>query len=328
MLPPADEAAAPAAELAIAAVPSTTHPLDTERWSVRLELADEEIAKLYGQGMTRGAVVWRKGMVEWRPLLITAELAGLLRRTRTTLTSTPSLPGVEVPTQSAERAPLPPLREPSILPPELAARPVTPITVAPTAFDVPAAPSKPRRSAELVAVAVAAFALAWIGRGKLPGAPRAAAQLDAPAVGAAAPSSCEPQRSVPISSEKAADAGIRTVAVTDLPLAGSAAAATGAAHAADGRHGARQAGSSDGSQPSRAELVAALARVAGSASGCGERGGPVRVVISFAGSGVARSIQVSGADLPSSTRSCIIGAASRARVSAFSGDPVTVSKTL
>ena len=30
-----------------------------------------DIAKLYGQGMTRGAVVWRKGMVEWRPLLVT-----------------------------------------------------------------------------------------------------------------------------------------------------------------------------------------------------------------------------------------------------------------
>jgi len=37
---------------------------------------------------------------------------------------------------------------------------------------------------------------------------------------------------------------------------------------------------------------------------------------------------VSGADLPAPTRSCIFGAASRARVPAFSGDPVTVAKTL
>jgi hypothetical protein len=50
--------------------------------------------------------------------------------------------------------------------------------------------------------------------------------------------------------------------------------------------------------------------------------------MSFAGSGVARSIQVSGSDLPAPTRSCIIAAASRARVPAFSGDPVTVTKTL
>ena len=58
------------------------------------------------------------------------------------------------------------------------------------------------------------------------------------------------------------------------------------------------------------------------------RGGPVRVVMSFNNTGVARSIRVSGVDLPATTRSCIIGAASRARVPAFSGDPVTVGKTL
>jgi hypothetical protein len=75
-------------------------------------------------------------------------------------------------------------------------------------------------------------------------------------------------------------------------------------------------------------LQEALAQVARAASGCGERGGPVRVVVTFANSGVARSIQVSGEDLPAPTRSCMIGAASRARVPAFTGDPVTVAKTL
>ena len=62
--------------------PSRISIVDNERWSVKLELGDEEIAKLYGQGMARGAVVWRKGMVEWRPLLITPEFKNILRRTR------------------------------------------------------------------------------------------------------------------------------------------------------------------------------------------------------------------------------------------------------
>jgi hypothetical protein len=68
--------------------------------------------------------------------------------------------------------------------------------------------------------------------------------------------------------------------------------------------------------------------VAQTSAGCGERGGPVRVVVTFASSGVARGVQVSGRDLPSATRSCIIGAASRARVPAFEGVPVSASKTL
>jgi hypothetical protein len=97
---------------------------------------------------------------------------------------------------------------------------------------------------------------------------------------------------------------------------------------ASGNLRAHRSTAASGSGPSRADLIGALGRVAGAAGGCGERGGAVRVVISFAPSGVARSIQVSGKDLPSQTRSCIIGAASRARVPAFSGDPVTVSKTL
>src|SRR6478609_9970523 len=50
---------------------------DEELWSVKLELGNEDIAKLYGQGMARGAAVWRKGMVEWRPLLITPEFSEL-----------------------------------------------------------------------------------------------------------------------------------------------------------------------------------------------------------------------------------------------------------
>jgi len=80
--------------------------------------------------------------------------------------------------------------------------------------------------------------------------------------------------------------------------------------------------------PSRAELVSALSQVGRAAGSCGERSGPVRVIVSFANSGVAKSIRVSGENLARETRSCLIAAASRARISPFSGDPVTVSKTL
>lgn len=296
MLPPPD-ASTPTPELDLPTEP--TNGRTAERWSVRVELGDEEIAKLYGQGMARGAVVWRKGMVEWRPLLITPELSDLLRRTRTTLTS-------------------------SVLPPELAERAVTPTTVAPTAMDVAPPPNKPRRSVELAAVALAGFMLAWIGHDKLSSQHNASTGLASLPSVAARPAACEPP---PSASPAAPQSSIPTIALTDLPLIGAAPSAVEGT-ARTGHHGTGHAGSSDGSGPSRASLVSALGRVAQAAGGCGERGGPVRVVMSFSPSGVARSIQVSGADLPSSTRSCIIGAASRARVPAFTGDPVTVSKTL
>jgi hypothetical protein len=300
MLPPPDASAQPPE---LEAPPEPMQRRDAARWSVRLELGVDEIAKLYGQGMARGAVVWRKGMLEWRPLLITPELSDLLRRTRTTLTST-------------------------LLPPDLAERAVTPTTVAPTAMDVAPAPQihKPRRPLELAAVALVAFALAWIGHDKLLGQqPAASSELASlPNALASRPVACEPTSAAPAT---ASQSTIPTVAVTDLPLVGAAAeGTTPSSHGMASRHS--RADSADGNGPSRASLVSALGRVAQSASGCGERGGPVRVVMSFSPTGVARSIQVSGADLPTSTRSCIIGAASRARVPAFSGDPVTVSKTL
>ncbi|HVY26515.1 MAG TPA: hypothetical protein VHB79_08170 [Polyangiaceae bacterium] len=297
MLPPPDASAQPPE---LDAPQETMQRRDNARWSVRLELGDEEIAKLYGQGMARGAVVWRQGMVEWRPLLITPELSALLRHTRTTLTST-------------------------LLPPDLAERAVTPTTVAPTAMDVTPAPHKPRRSLELAAVALAAFALAWIGREKLLGQHAASSELATlPSVVTPHPAACEPVASPAAASQ----ATIPTVAVTDLPLAGATAESAPPNGHGTGGHQSGRAASADGNGPSRASLVSALSRVAQNASGCGERGGPVRVVMSFSPTGVARSIQVSGADLPASTRSCIIAAASRARVPAFSGDPVTVSKTL
>ena len=334
LLPPADTANAPATELALASEP--TRPMLRETWSVKLELGDEEIAKLYGQGMTRGAVVWKRGMLEWRPLLITPELTGLLRRTRITVPESPTPPAV---TPAHTKTVVPPdeptVPRPARLPSfasELIER--TPVaSVAPTALDVEPAPKPRRRTAELLGVAAAAFALAWIAHATLnPPTPASAlAPIFAAASRAAAPA-CEPTKaSSTISASTLSGSGIPTVSIADLPLAGArGAVAHGDGSRVANRGGARsQSSDSSGKEkPSRSALLDALGQVARAASGCGERGGPVRVVVTFANSGVARSIQVSGEDLPAPTRSCMIGAASRARVPAFTGDPVTVAKTL
>lgn len=327
VLPPRDESKPTSAE--VAAPTTASRPIGNERWSVKLELGDEEIAKLYGQGMTRGAVVWKKGMVEWRPLLITPELAGLLRRTRVTLSD--SLPALSLPsfataTPSDDVALPRPARLPSEPAPQIAEKSPFP-SVAPLALDIEP-PSRKRRPLELVGVAAAAFALAWLARSQLHSASHDVAPLAATFAAPAPAPACEPPPTPTILASTASNSNIPTVSLADLPVVGSRGAAASEAHAAGSgsRRGRASASSSGG--PSRSELVAALSRVAGAASGCGERGGPVRVVMSFSNSGVARSISVSGANLPAATRSCIISAASRARVPAFTGDPVTVAKSL
>jgi hypothetical protein len=288
-----------------------------------LELIDDDVAKLYGQGLARGALVWKKGMVEWRPLLITPELTNLLRRTRITLPeSTP-------PAEPSDPVTSPRLPAPARIPSQVSfstnesGRPV-PLTVSPLAIDVePTAPpaSVPwRRRLEVAGAALAGFALAWLAHSAV--TPQAAPTM-LPVMAAAAPVA-SPVTRAEAAPQSTASSSIPLVAVSDLPLLG------GRSSTAAGRAPARgaTAPSSHGDGPSRAELVGALSRVAGAASGCGERGGPVRLVMTFTNSGVARSIQVSGSDLPAATRSCIIGAASRARIGAFSGAAVTVSKTL
>lgn len=327
-----------------------------ERWSVKLELGNEEIAKLYGQGMARGAVVWRKGMVEWRPLLITPEFSDILRRTRITVPpSAPSAADTLPPSGAGYDDPTlpPPGRLPyELLPREQLEDRVPISTIAPTAADVDFAPApqRARRPIELAAVGFGAFVLAWIGHAALSSSPRedqqslAAAAMASPAQNSPAAAACEPA-STPTQPARAEKSGPPAISIGDLPLAGGRSAAATTTHTAaptgPATHVAARAARSTPADapaaapaslptaPSRTDLMAAMSQVARASSGCGERGdGPVRVVVSFASSGVARSIQVSGAGLPASTRSCIIGAASRARVGAFSGDPVTVSKAL
>jgi hypothetical protein len=126
-------------------------------------------------------------------------------------------------------------------------------------------------------------------------------------------------------SEPPPDPQIPRLAVSQLPLLDGASDAP-TSRARYSRHGSRRSSAVGG--PGRDALASALGQVARSAASCGDRGGPVRVLVSFANSGVARGIQVSGKGLPSSTRSCIISAASRARVPAFEGPPVSAAKTL
>jgi hypothetical protein len=308
------------------AAQQTLLPDTAGRWSLRVDLKDDEIARLYAQGLTRGALVWRSGMPEWRPLLITPELSRLLHSTPIKLRDVTD-PALE------DEVTLPrPGRLPSAIGIARAESSKNDVpTVAPMALDAaPAAAKAGRRSFELLAVATLGFALAWFARGD--DEPQIAPAPVAAAVPPAAPvSRVEPaQPSGNASTLLASSSVIPTVSLTDLPLLGSGAAFVGRAtrHASARRsHTSSPARASSGG-PTRAELQAALNQVASVASGCGERGGPVRVVIAFAPSGVARSIQVSGKELPSQVRSCIIGAASRARVASFSGDPVTVAKTL
>jgi hypothetical protein len=195
-------------------------------------------------------------------------------------------------------------------------------TWAPAAFDVPT-PRAARRSTELIAVAALAFGVAWFARGTLD---RDEAQETASSA-ASEPAPREPHAILATPAPPAPSSPLEAIprlAVSQLPLLQSPEAPTSPAHYS--RRASRRA--SSGAGPGREALVSALGQVARSASSCGERGGPVRVVVTFNNSGVARGIHVSATDLPSATRSCIIAAASRARVPAFEGPSVSASKTL
>jgi hypothetical protein len=81
------------------------------------------------------------------------------------------------------------------------------------------------------------------------------------------------------------------------------------------------------SGPDRASLARALSGAASAARNCGD--GPVnaRVMVTFAPSGVARSIHFV-VPPPVALRSCVLSAVARSRVTPFEGDPITVSKSM
>ncbi len=116
---------------------------------------------------------------------------------------------------------------------------------------------------------------------------------------------------------------IPVVLLRDLPVQGSGASAAfvGSSQAPSG------AGFTASAGPSRAALSRALAFAAAAARSCGT--GPVtaQVVVTFAPSGVARDIHFTAAP-PVALRSCVLNAVARTHLAPFSGEPVTVSKTL
>jgi hypothetical protein len=91
-------------------------------------------------------------------------------------------------------------------------------------------------------------------------------------------------------------------------------------------------GSSSGAAPAgpldRKAVASAVARAAGAASSCG--GGPEkgRVSITFAPSGSVQAVKLVQSFGEPGINSCVLRAMGRARVAAFSGDAVTVYKTL
>jgi len=126
---------------------------------------------------------------------------------------------------------------------------------------------------------------------------------------------------------------IPVVPIVDLPVeAGRRAvlASLAPSYASPGSHAASASArtpSAPGAGPDRAALARALGGAAAAARNCGD--GPVsaQVVVTYAPSGVARNIHFAAAP-PVAMRSCVLNAVARSRVAPFSGDAVTVSKTL
>jgi hypothetical protein len=111
--------------------------VDAQRWLVQLELEPEQIVPLYRLGLARGAVVWRDGMEEWRPLLIMRELRQLLtertRRARLRLTSLTSLDPRSAAAMEEPVLPLASIKKKSDPPPAPSSRSPLPVARSETA---------------------------------------------------------------------------------------------------------------------------------------------------------------------------------------------------
>jgi hypothetical protein len=113
-------------------------------------------------------------------------------------------------------------------------------------------------------------------------------------------------------------AEIPVVPLRQLPVESNGAALRASAFATTGA----------GAGASRSELVRALAGVAQGARSCGS--GPVQaqIVATFGPTGLPGNVHFGSGAPPPALRSCVLRAVSRARITPFSGPPVTVSKSL
>lgn len=335
------------------------------RWKVRLELKSSEIARAYRHGLAHGAEVRQSDWQEWRPLLATPELrAALLRSpsepeleqrypphgstitlTQTLATQTlaindPTLAALllERPASLPRPATVPPPPPPIAMPSALLVRlpldtiPDSEITLPlPTrAFPEPALESPPSEPdlrvlhASRLELAVAA-ALAVVGtllvmllvQSRLHwGEARAPISEHAPRVRSALPAAA-PRAAAPA----VVQAAFPVVAVHDLPVERGIFSASNMSPSSS-RRAPRSVGAS------RSEFARALSRAAAAARSCGT--GPVhaQVVATFNPSGVPRAVHFAGSTPPPALRSCVLGAVARARVAPFTGEPVTVAKSL
>jgi hypothetical protein len=87
--------------------------------------------------------------------------------------------------------------------------------------------------------------------------------------------------------------------------------------------------SSSASGPSRKLLARVLAQAAGNATACGpDAEGTARVMLTFAPSGAVTGIGFAGPVPAGVRKSCVLQTLSRARVPAWTGDSVSVAKTV
>jgi hypothetical protein len=113
--------------------------------------------------------------------------------------------------------------------------------------------------------------------------------------------------------------------------ASKAAAHSGSTSTATKKEEPAAAGPSTAPPFSKASAISALGSAAASAGGCKKPGGPTgtgKVQVTFAPSGRVTSATVMGAPFAgTAVGGCVAGAFRRAKVPAFSGNPVTVSKS-
>jgi len=317
---------------------------------VQLELEPAQIAAVYRQGLAKGAEVRRRNTEEWRPLLTATELRpallsarqlgtglalatlGLPRRTapRALLESPPPPPPIQVTERPPplvrtdsipdwEDTPLLPLRVASPLAPKAPAP--TGTTFGPVSSEIIVTrATRHARLAELASVMALTMSCTLLGS-SLWHRP-SSAELPKPLAAASAlPAAAPAPAGTPLHS------GIPVVAVSDLPLEHAVTDLHGLPTSA-AAHTPVSHGSSGSAGPDRSALVRALSSAARAASGCGE--GPVstQVVVTFAPSGVARAVHFASGAPQVGLRSCVLNAVARAHIPPFTGDAVTVSKTL
>lgn len=126
--------------------------------------------------------------------------------------------------------------------------------------------------------------------------------------------------------EKKPEEAKTETAKTDAPKSGHTAAV-----ATTKKEEPAPAGPSTAPPFSKASAISALGGAAGSAGGCKKAGGPTgvgKVQVTFAPSGRVTSATVMGPPFAgTAVGGCVAGAFRRAKVPAFSGNPVTVSKS-